>query len=79
MATLLLFGPAAHAAGERRASIDAATVGSLCEEACRRFGAGFEAVLAVSALWVNGEPAAPADPLSDADEVAVVPPVSGGA
>ncbi len=79
MATLLLFGPARSAAGEHAVTIDAATVSELCEAACRRFGPEFEKVLRASALWVNGEPVS-GDPAVDVgDEVAVVPPVSGGA
>lgn len=78
MATLLLFGPARSAAGLGRAQFDARTVGQLCDAARDQFGAEFAKVLAVSALWLNGEPL-DGDPLLAAgDEVAVVPPVSGG-
>jgi molybdopterin converting factor small subunit len=35
-------------------------------------------VLATSRVWVNGEPAERATPVGDGDEVAVLPPVSGG-
>lgn len=79
MATLLLFGPARTAAGIGRVSIEAPTVRTLCDAACERFGEQFSAVLGGSALWVNGEPAGSDEPISDFDEVAVVPPVSGGA
>lgn len=44
-----------------------------------RYGDRFEAVLAGSRVWLNGEPASDADAVGDADEVAVLPPVSGGA
>lgn len=44
-----------------------------------RFGPTFDDVLATSQVWRNGEPCAPADPVTDRDEVAVLPPVSGGA
>lgn len=79
MATLLLFGPARSAAGRGRVEIEAHSVAELCDVACARFGEGFAAVLEVSALWVNGDPAARDRALLDGDEVAVVPPVSGGA
>ena len=79
MATLLLFGPARTAAGVSQAAIDAPSVAELLEAACARFGPGLAGVLEVSALWVNGEPAGPATRLGPRDEVAVVPPVSGGA
>ena len=40
--------------------------------------AGFAAVLSTARIWVNGEPADPATAVGDTDEVAVLPPVSGG-
>jgi molybdopterin converting factor small subunit len=45
-----------------------------------RYGPGFAEVLANARVWVNGdEPVAgPASLLADGDEVAVLPPVSGG-
>ena len=79
MARLLLFGPARQAAGTSRAEVDGPTVSAVCEEARARFGPRFAEVLAVSALWVNGEPADAEAPVAAGDEVAVVPPVSGGA
>ncbi len=79
MAVLLLFGPARSAAGAGRVVIDAPTVSSLCEVARRRFGDGFASVLDASAVWVNGEPLDGDPSLVEADEVAVLPPVSGGA
>ncbi|MGH8982144.1 MAG: MoaD/ThiS family protein [Acidimicrobiales bacterium] len=79
MATLLLFGPARSAAGRGRAEIEARTVGELCDAARRQFGEGFAEVLAASALWLNGEPVDGDPAVSAGDEVAVLPPVSGGA
>ena len=43
-----------------------------------RFGPVFAGVLASSKVWVNGEPAGDGDPVGATDEVAVLPPVSGG-
>lgn len=45
-----------------------------------RYGSDFAAVLATSRVWVNGdEPALGHDTaLADGDELAVLPPVSGG-
>lgn len=56
------------------------TVGELAVGLDRRYGAGFAAVRAAARLWVNGdEPArGAATVLVDDDEVAVLPPVSGG-
>lgn len=79
MATLLLFGPARSAARQRRVTIDAASLTELCQAACRQFGPDFEKVLRASAVWVNGDQVT-GDPVIGADdEVAIVPPVSGGA
>ena len=45
-----------------------------------RYGTEFAAVLARSRVWVNGDEASdgPSTELHDGDEVAVLPPVSGG-
>jgi molybdopterin converting factor small subunit len=79
MAVLLLFGPARTAAGTARVAIDAPTVSSLCDAARDQFGAGFAQVLDNAAVWVNGEPLCGDPPIGATDEVAVLPPVSGGA
>ncbi len=74
----MLFAAAREAAGTARDELDGATVGEVLERAQARYGQGFAAVLATSRVWVNGEPAERADPLAAGDEVAVLPPVSGG-
>jgi len=56
-----------------------ATVGEVLDAAVRQFGPAFASVLATAAVWRNGEPSRPADSVGDDDEVAVLPPVSGGA
>jgi molybdopterin synthase sulfur carrier subunit len=78
VATLRLFASAREAAGTDRATIDAATVGAVLDEARVRFGEGFAAVLDRSRVWRNGDPADRADAVGPDDEVAVLPPVSGG-
>ena len=79
--TLRLFAAAREAAGTSSVSIEAATVGDALNVARDRFGPEFAAVLAASRVWLDGdEPAAgDATPLSDGAELAVLPPVSGGA
>jgi molybdopterin converting factor small subunit len=59
---------------------DGSTVGGLLDDAVARYGPEFGAVLDTARVWVNGdEPAdGPATPLRTGDEVAVLPPVSGG-
>ncbi len=79
MATIRLFAGAREAAGTDRDTVDGATVGAVLDAAVARFGGDFAAVLGSCKVWVNGEPAERDDDVTDADEVAVLPPVSGGA
>jgi len=76
--TLRLFAGARVAAGTGRDTLDATTVEDLLAEARRRYGAGFAELLPNCRVWRNGEPAEPPDRLDDGDEVAILPPVSGG-
>jgi molybdopterin synthase sulfur carrier subunit len=76
--TLRLFASARLAAGVSHDQVDGSTIGDVLAVARQRYGAGFAEVLAGSRVWCNGQPADATDPLSDGDEVAVLPPVSGG-
>ena len=78
MATLRLFASAREAAGRGSDVIDAATVGELLDEACGRYGNAFAAVLATCRVWCNGDETERDAPIGPSDEVAVLPPVSGG-
>jgi molybdopterin converting factor small subunit len=78
MARLRLFAAAREAAGSASVEIDATTVEQVLSVAVARFGTTFEAVLGQSRVWVNGEEAGPGDRVGADDEVAVLPPVSGG-
>lgn len=75
---LLLFAAAREAAGTRQVDMSGATVADVLEGARARFGGRFSAVLDGCRVWVNGEPAEPPTVLRDGDEVAILPPVSGG-
>lgn len=79
MAILRLFASAREAAGTGRDTVPGATVGEVLETAGVRFGDGFVAVLARCRVWRNGEPAGLDEVVADDDEIAVLPPVSGGA
>ena len=79
MPKLRLFAGAREAAGTGRDEIPGDTVDDVLDAARLRYGPGFAAVLASARVWVNGEPPAPGARLRGDDEVAVLPPVSGGA
>jgi sulfur-carrier protein len=79
VAVLRLFAGAREAAGTGRASIDATTVQAVIDEAALRFGPAFAQILPVCRVWLNGEPATGAELVGASDEVAILPPVSGGA
>ncbi len=78
MAILRLFASVREAAGTNRDEVEGTDVGEVLASACARYGATFTALLATCKVWVNGEPADAATPVGPADEVAVLPPVSGG-
>jgi molybdopterin synthase sulfur carrier subunit len=78
MAVLRLFASAREAAGLSVDRIDGKTVGDVLDEARRRYGERFAAVLTHSRVWVNGQPADVRAILREGDVVAVLPPVSGG-
>ena len=78
MAVIRLFAQAREAAGVATAQIAASTVSGVLDEAVALWGEGFAAVLAGSKVWVNGEEVPPETAVGDKDEVAVLPPVSGG-
>jgi molybdopterin converting factor small subunit len=78
MARLRLFGPAREAAGTASITLPGHSVSDIITAAEDRFGEAFSQVVAISNIWLNGEPVEPDTALQDADEVAVIPPVSGG-
>lgn len=78
--TLLYFAHAAEAAGRDREDVElppGTSAGDALAEARRRHpalaAAGFSPLLAVNRSWSEA-----VRPLADGDEVAVLPPVSGG-
>jgi MoaD family protein len=78
MVTLRLFASAREAAGTGRDSFEASTVGEVLQQAAARYGDIFEAVLGTSRVWLNGDATEDTAPVCPGDEVAVLPPVSGG-
>jgi sulfur-carrier protein len=78
MATLRLFASAREAAGVGSDTFDAATVGELLDQARKRYGPTFVSVLSTCRVWCNGDETDNDRPITSTDEVAVLPPVSGG-
>jgi molybdopterin converting factor small subunit len=78
VARLLLLGPAREAAGVRNDEIDGDTVAQVLRHCVQRYGDAFAVVLATSQVWVNGDVADVDDHVAPSDEVAVLPPISGG-
>ncbi len=78
MVVLRLFAAAREAAGSGRDDLPGGTVGEGLRAARGRYGPDIGAVLDRSQVWRNGEPCEDADVVVDGDEVAVLPPVSGG-
>jgi molybdopterin converting factor small subunit len=79
MARLRLFANLRELAGTSVVELEADTVGGLLEKAAESYGLDFRRSMRRARVWVNGEPAAPEDAVDDQDEVALIPPVSGGA
>lgn len=81
--TLRLFAGLREIAGTGRVEIEASSVGLLLDEAARRYGRDFAAGMQSARVWIDGEPLEADDPmsvdLSGRAEVALIPPVSGGA
>ncbi len=78
VAKLRLFAQAREAAGTNAAEFAGATVSEVLTNATQQFGQGFADVVLTSKVWVNGEEVPMSHPVGDNDEVAVLPPVSGG-
>ncbi|HKY75749.1 MAG TPA: MoaD/ThiS family protein [Acidimicrobiia bacterium] len=80
MSKLVLFARARELAGRSNDDIDATTLGELLERASAAYGPEFAAILERCRVWINGnEPTGGMDtPVGPQDEIAVLPPVSGG-
>ncbi|MDW3176352.1 MAG: MoaD family protein [Acidimicrobiia bacterium] len=78
MPTLRLFATVRVAAGTGRASIEGDTVDDVLANATSQFGQDFAELIPICRIWVNGQSADRSTAVGDADEVALLPPVSGG-
>lgn len=75
---LRVFAAAREAVGSSTVIVAGETVAQVLDNAIVQFGEKFADVLAQSKVWVNGEEVPRSRAVSDNDEVAVLPPVSGG-
>jgi sulfur-carrier protein len=78
VATIRLFASAREAAGTGADVFDEATVGDVLVAARQRYGPRFGEVLGSCRIWLNGDEAPVDAAVGPHDEVAVLPPVSGG-
>ena len=78
MAQLRLFGPAREAVGHSCVTLPGESVAAVVDAAEEQFGEPFSRILAVSRIWLNGQAVAPDTHVGDGDEIALIPPVSGG-
>jgi MoaD family protein len=73
-----LFAALREAAGASSVEATGKTVGEVVDVLSERYGERFAAIAAVASFVVNGERAGRQTPIADGDEVALLPPVSGG-
>ncbi len=76
--SIRLFASARQAAGTGRDVLPGTTVAEVLATTIERYGPTFAAVLPTCRIWVNGDEASPDTPVGDGDELAILPPVSGG-
>ena len=78
MARLRFFGPAREIAGTSSVTLPGVNVSGIIAAAEEQFGEEFSRVVAISNIWLNGESVELDTHVNDDDEIAVIPPVSGG-
>ncbi len=78
MAVLRLFASVRVAAGTGQTEIAGDTVSEVLSAACDRYGNEFARLVDNSRIWLNGDPVGGDDLIGDRDEIAILPPVSGG-
>ena len=76
--TVRLFAALREVAGSSRVEADGETVGEVVATLSERFGARFASVASAGSVVVDGERAEPSLRLAEGQEVALLPPVSGG-
>lgn len=74
-----LFAALRELAGDSRVQAEGRTVGEVVASLSERYGERFASVAQAGSVVVNGERASEDRPLAGGEEVALLPPVSGGA
>ena len=78
MARVRLFAALRELAGASHVETPGTSVGDIVDTLAARYGERFASIAAVGTFVVNGERATRATPVAEGDEVALLPPVSGG-
>lgn len=79
MARVRLFANLRELAGTSKVEVPGGTVDAVVAGLVDRFGTEFQRSLESARIWKNGDEASGSDLVSDGDELALIPPVSGGA
>jgi len=79
MARLRLFANLREIAGTTEVEIEGRTVGDVLDRATATYGDDFGRALTTAQVWIDGEQATLDSPVPPEAEIAVIPPVSGGA
>jgi sulfur-carrier protein len=78
MVKVRLFAALRELAGSSEVEAEGRTAGDVADDLSARFGDRFAQIAAVGSLVVNGERATRSTRIAAGDEVALLPPVSGG-
>ncbi|HWL91280.1 MAG TPA: MoaD/ThiS family protein [Actinomycetota bacterium] len=79
MIKVRLFAALRELAGASEVEAEGKSAGDLIDVLSSRYGERFTQIAAVGSVVVNGERASRSTPVAAGDEVALLPPVSGGA
>lgn len=76
--TIRLFAALRELAGAGEVQVEGGTVGDIVDALAERYGERFGLIARAGSVVVDGERARPDDSLAGGEEVALLPPVSGG-
>jgi MoaD family protein len=79
MVNVRLFAALRELAGDSRVQVEGQTVGEVIATLSQRYGERFASVARAGSVVVDGERASDARSLDGGEDIALLPPVSGGA